>query len=37
VKLLEQMAKRSDPKQVYIEQPGFSLRMAKRSGTETSE
>jgi oxaloacetate decarboxylase alpha subunit len=37
VKLLEQMAKRNEPKQVYIKQPGFSLRMAKRSGTETSE
>ena len=36
VKLLEQMAKRNDPKQVYIKQPGFSLRMAKRSGAGTN-
>jgi oxaloacetate decarboxylase alpha subunit len=36
VKLIEQMAKRNDSKQVYIKQPGFSLRIAKRSGVGTS-
>ncbi len=35
VKIIEQLAKRKDSNQVYIKQPGFTVRMEKRSGVET--
>ncbi len=36
VKIIEQLAKRKESNQVYIKQPGFSIRMEKRSGTGTA-
>ena len=35
VNIIEQLAKRKDSNQVYIKQPGFTVRMEKRSGVET--
>jgi oxaloacetate decarboxylase alpha subunit len=35
VKIIEQLSKRKDSNQVYIKQPGFTVRMEKRSGVET--
>jgi oxaloacetate decarboxylase (Na+ extruding) subunit alpha len=35
VKMIEQLAKRKESNQVYIKQPGFSIRMEKRSGAGT--
>jgi hypothetical protein len=31
VKIIEQLAKRKDSNQVYIQRPGFTIRMEKRS------
>jgi len=36
VKLIEQLSKRKDSNQIYIKQPGFSIRMERRSGAETN-
>ena len=33
VKIIEQISKRKDSNQVYIKQPGFTIRMEKRSST----
>jgi hypothetical protein len=32
VKIIEQLAKRKESNQVYIKQPGFTIRMEKRAG-----
>jgi oxaloacetate decarboxylase alpha subunit len=36
VKIIEQLAKRKESSQIYIKQPGFSLRMARRTTGEAS-
>jgi hypothetical protein len=35
VKIIEQIAMRKESNQVFIKQPGFSIRMEKRSGAAT--
>ena len=32
VKLIEQLSKRDDPKQIFIQRPGLSIRMERRAG-----
>ena len=36
VKIIEQLAKRKESNQVFIKQPGFTIRMEKRSGAGPS-
>jgi hypothetical protein len=36
VKIIEQISNRRGSNQVYIKQPGFTIRMAKRSSAETA-
>ena len=37
VKIIEQLAKRKDSNQVYIKQPGFTVRMEKRVTAKLGE
>jgi oxaloacetate decarboxylase alpha subunit len=36
VKIIEQLSKRKESNQVYIKQPGFTIRMERRSGVATT-